>query len=87
MQTLEEPFQGLTPVHEKMPAIHNLCRQGGSQRPATGIFRRAITGDHLDTGMGMQPRGQGVGRAIGEQINRTTTFQIDQEGTIGPPFA
>jgi hypothetical protein len=70
-----------------MPAIGHLARQWSTKRDSTGIFRRAIAGDHLDTRMGLEPVCKRRGRAVGQKIEGLALFEINQQRSIVSPLA
>ena len=83
---VEHLLQGLGEIAQEMPAIGDL-RGGG--RPLTrpiGVGGRAVTRDHLDARMCLEPLRQGVGGAIREQRHGLPALQIDQDRPIALAF-
>jgi len=59
-----------------MPAISNLDRLRRALARAVGISAGAVTTNDLDAGMRAQPDGEGLRRAVGQQINRAVAFEV-----------
>nr|WP_244947748.1 hypothetical protein [Azospirillum baldaniorum] len=53
----------------------------------TSVFGGAIPRHHGDAGVVTQPARNGVGGSISQPVEDKTTFQVDQDGAIGPPLA
>jgi hypothetical protein len=54
---------------------------------ASGIGFGAVTGNNLDVGMGLEPRGHGLSRSIFQQVKGTTLLEIDNDGAVAIAFA
>ena len=70
-----------------MKAIGDL---GGLRRPrcgASGIVLGTVTGNDFDSRMVTQPGRDRLGRALRQEINGPTAFEIDQDGPIDPALA
>ena len=70
-----------------MKAIGDL---GGLRRTLGGASRivlGTVAGNNFDPGMGAQPRRDGLGRPLWQEINRLTAFEIDQDGSIDSALA
>jgi len=84
-------FEGLlkriTQIFEQVKAIGYLHRSWCSFRRARSIGAGTIPADHLRSGMGVQPSGDGRCGAIGEQIKRLVPFQVNNDRAVGVPFA
>ena len=52
-----------------------------------GIAAGAVTGDDLYAGMISQPGGNGLGVAIGQQVDGPVALQIDDDGAVAPAAA
>src|SRR5947199_10795980 len=83
---LEDLLQGLSEMAQEMKAIGVLCSSGGPLTRSVCIGGRAVTRDHLDARMGLEPLRQGVGSAIREQRHGLPALQIDQHRPIGLAF-
>jgi hypothetical protein len=70
-------------VLQYMQAVRDLRRCRGSLVGTMGIGLRAIAGDARDARMLLEPLGQRLGTAIGEEPDRLAALQIDQHGAIG----
>jgi hypothetical protein len=53
--------QGVAHVREQVPAIGDLDSLGCTLPGAIGVGASAVTGDHLDAWMTLEPAGQGRG--------------------------
>ncbi|CAO3359419.1 hypothetical protein [Azospirillum palustre] len=83
----EEPaFKHLARIGEQVPSVGNLHRLTGAVGGGTGVLGGAIPRHHGDARVVAQPASNGVGGSIGQQVENTTTFQVDQDGAIGPPL-
>ena len=60
---------------------------GGAFRRRLGVGRRTVPADHLDPGMGLEPRRHGVRVAVGEQVDDVTAFQVHDDGAVTLPLA
>src|SRR4051794_8011869 len=70
-----------------MPSIRHL---DGLWRPLTGsvaIGAGAIAHDDLDGRMVLQPGGQGLGRAVRQQVDDPVTLQVAQDRAVALAFA
>jgi hypothetical protein len=63
---------------------------GGSRRAfcgAAGIVLGTVAGNNVDAWMGAQPRRDGLGSTLRQEINRPTAFEIDQDRPIDSALA
>ena len=74
-------------VEQQVPVIGHLHGLGRTQRGAARILGRAVARHELDLRLAAEPRGPGLGRAVGQQIDGTTTFEVDHDGPAGSPLA
>ncbi len=54
-------------------------------RPAAttiSVSRTTVAGDHLDAGMGLQPGCEAVRLAVGQQVNDSMAFQVDEDRAV-----
>src|SRR5258708_35317252 len=65
-----------------MPAVAHLPRLWSAFAHSRSIFRGAITADHINRGMLLQPGFDTLHRAVGEQINGLTALQITDQRAI-----
>ncbi len=62
------------------------CRASGAPGPHTfGVGAGTVTADDLDSGMSTQPARESVGGAVGEHVDRTPGFDIDQDRAVVVP--
>ncbi|GJE04671.1 hypothetical protein GMJLKIPL_6635 [Methylobacterium isbiliense] len=87
VSTAKPAFEGLAHVEEEVPPIGDLESGGGARRGCSGVLGRAVAGDDLDTRMATQPRGDGHRRAVGQQVDRASAFEVNEEGAVGPSLA
>ena len=70
-----------------MPPIRNLdCLRCPLAR-SVGIGAGPVTHDNLDRGMVREPCCQGFTRAVGQQIDPASAFQITQDRAVTAAFA
>jgi hypothetical protein len=84
---LEIAREDLAEIAEQVKAIRYL---DGLWRPvsrASGIVLGAVAGNDFDPGMGAQPCGHSLGRALRQKIDRALLFEIHQDGAIDPALA
>ena len=60
---------------------------GGTFGRRLGVGGRAVPADHLDPGMGLEPRRHGVRVAVGQQVDDVTAFQVHDDGAVALPLA
>jgi hypothetical protein len=48
-----------------------------------GVAGRAVTADDLDARMLTQPRGKGVGSAVGQEVDPPAGLGVDQDSRVG----
>ena len=80
--SIKQALQHFTYVLEQMEAVSNLERIGRTTTGAFGIVDRAVTGDHIDAWLILQPLRDHLGGAILDQIYGLMGFQVDQQSTI-----
>ena len=79
---LEDAFDRVGHVAQQVKAIGHLDRVGRARPCTVGVRTRPIAADDLNAGMRTEPRGECGGRPIGEQINHSSAFQIDQQRAV-----
>jgi hypothetical protein len=82
---VEHPFHRFPQILEHMPPVRYLDRGGSTLARPARVLSRPIARDNFNPRMLMQPGGQGVSGAIGEQIDRTALLQVDQDGGVATP--
>ena len=65
-----------------MEPVGNLSGVGCPLSGPDRLVSAPVAADDLDTGMRFEPTGQRVGTALGQQIDRTMPFQVDQNGAL-----
>jgi hypothetical protein len=78
----DDCLDGLTEVSEKMPAIEDVDGVGCTPAHAVGIDVGAVTGDHFDAGVISQPRRDGVGLSVRQEVDDPIALQIDQDRAV-----
>ena len=58
---------------------------GRTAPTAVGVAGAPVAGDHLDTGVGLQPGGEAVRLAVGQQVNDGTAFQVHEDRAVALP--
>ena len=82
----EDLVQGFREVLEEMKAVGDLDGCGCPLMRAIGVGFRPIPRDDLHARMLLEPMGQGLRGAIGEQRHRPMALEIDQDRAIGLAF-
>ncbi len=72
-------------IIDHVPAVGDLDGLGRAARNAVGVQSTTIAGRHLDRRVRLKPRGDAVGRAIGQQVGRSMPLQITDNGAVAPP--
>lgn len=67
--TGEQLTQRIAEIAQEMPPIRHLDRIRRALANAVGVGSRPIAGDDLDPGVGLQPRGHGVGLTVTQQVD------------------
>ncbi|GJE65052.1 hypothetical protein LNAOJCKE_2260 [Methylorubrum aminovorans] len=70
-----------------MPAVGDLHGRRRAQRGAAGVLGRTIARHEPDLRLAAEPCGPRLGRAVGQQVERSSAFEIDDDGAVGPPLA
>jgi len=72
----EHALDHLAHIGEEMPAVGDLGRLRSPLARAVGIGPGAVATNDRDAGMRAQPGGEGLRRAVGQQINRAVALEI-----------
>ena len=59
------------------------CGLGGR----LGVGRRTVAADQLDAGMGLEPRPDGRGVAVRQEIDDVARLEVDDDGAVALPLA
>lgn len=73
-------------VAEQVPSIGDLDRGRCTSSDRASIFSRAVPRDEADPRPGLKPGGQRFGIAIGQQVNRPPTLEIDDDRAVARAF-
>jgi len=68
-----------------MPPIRNVDGIGCSAPTAVGVAGATVAGDHLDAGVGAQPRCKAIRLAVRQQVNDGTAFQVNENRAVALP--
>jgi len=83
----QKALEAVGDILEEMEPVGDLPRVGRSL-PGTVRIRPASTpADNRDGRMATQPRREGFRSAVGQQINDVMRFEVDEDRTVGLPFA
>nr|WP_247002662.1 hypothetical protein [Aromatoleum buckelii] len=78
----EQPLQGVAQIAHKVPRVSQLDGGGGNTMGCLGIGTGPVPGNDLDAGMVAKPGGQRIRFPVCEQLDRTSRFQIDDDGAV-----
>lgn len=87
MDSTEPAFERLAHVEKEMPSVGDLESSGSACRRRSGVLGRAVAGDDLDAGMAPQPVGHGCPGSVGQQVDRASTVESDEQRAVGSSFA
>jgi len=79
-------FGHLPRVAEQVPSIGDLDRGRCTSSDRASIRSRAVPRDEADPRPGLKPGGQRFGIAIGQQVNRPPTLEIDDDRAVARAF-
>lgn len=65
-----------------MPSVGHLNGFGCTLANAVGVGAGAVAGDDRHPGVRLQPRGDGVGLAVGQQVDGAVALEIDDDGAV-----
>ena len=69
-------------VLQQMPPVRDVDGIRRTAPAAIGVARATVAGDHLDAGVGAQPRCKAIRLAVGQQVNDGTAFQVDEDRAV-----
>ena len=78
----ERPLQRRGQVLEEVETVRDLNGVGSSLAGSLRVGTAAVAGDDLDAGMLPQPLGQGLGPAVGEQVDDAAALEVHQDRPI-----
>ncbi len=64
------------------PPVRDMDGIGCPAPAAVGVGRTPVTGDHLHAGVGLQPGGEAVRLAVGQQVNDGMTLQVNEDRAV-----
>jgi hypothetical protein len=70
-----------------MPPVGHLDRLWRPRPDALGVRAGPVTAHDLDTGMGAQPGGKGVGGPVVQHVDRPVGVHVEQQCRVGVPAA
>ena len=70
MVAIESVAHGIAEIAQQVEPVGHLDRLRSTGANAVGVGAGAVTGHDLDTGVRLQPGGDGLGLAIGQQVDR-----------------
>src|SRR4051812_50106618 len=82
MMVIEHTAERITAVTQQMPPVGDLNGLRRSLAGALGVGAGPIADDDLDRRMVLEPRGQGLGRAIGQQVDAAPALEITQDRAV-----
>ena len=88
MVTVESVAHGVAQIAQQVEPVGNLDRLRSAGTNAVGKGTGPVAGDDLDAGMILQPGGDGLGTAVGQQLDRPVgTLEINDNGAVAPAAA
>jgi hypothetical protein len=80
--SFDDPHQRLADIDQQMETISDLDSLGRALNSALGILIAAITTDDLDPRVVLQPRREGVGRSLGQEVYHPAAFQVAENRAV-----
>jgi hypothetical protein len=80
-------LDGFAEAAEQVEAIRHLRGLGCARTDGARILVRAVPCDHCEVGEGAQPGSDDLGGALGQEIDRSTALQVNDEGAVGAALA
>ncbi len=80
--TLEETLERVADVLGQVEAVGHLRRARRALPPTLGVGPAAIAADDLDAGVLDQPRGEGRGAAVGQEVDWSATLEVHQDRAV-----
>jgi hypothetical protein len=79
---IEHTAERITAVAQQMPPVGDLNGLRRSLAGSLGVGAGTIADDDLDRRMVLEPRGQGLGRAIGQQVDPAPALEITEDRAV-----
>ncbi len=70
---------------KEMPSVGDLESSGSACRRRSAVLGRAVAGDDLDARMAPQPVGDGRPGSVGQQVDRASMVEIDEQRATAIP--
>lgn len=83
----QSAFHGRPKIQKEMKSVSNLLRRWRAALRSLRVDAPAISADHANSRLLLQPCPEALSRAIRQQILHGTALQIDQNRAVGLPFA
>src|SRR5215203_5313588 len=87
MMVIEYTAERITAVAQQMPPVGDLNGLRRSLAGSIGVGAGPIADDDLDRRMVLEPRGQGLGRAVGQQVDAAPALEITEDRAVALAFA
>jgi hypothetical protein len=84
---IEHTAERITAVAQQMPPVGDLNGLRRSLAGSIGVGAGPIAHDDLDRWMVLEPRGQGLGRAVGQQVDAAPALEITEDRAVALAFA
>ena len=84
---IEHTAQRITAVAQQMPPVGDLNGPRRSLAGSIGVGAGPIADDDLDRWMVLEPRGQGLGRTVGQQVDAAPALEITEDRAVALAFA
>jgi hypothetical protein len=84
---VEDRTQRVAAVAQQMPPVGDLDGVRRTPRGSVGIGAGAVADHDRDARVPLQPRRQGVGAAVGQQVDDPSALEIAQDGAVAPALA
>src|SRR3954467_7879323 len=87
MMVIEHTAERITAVAQQMPPVRDLNGLWRSLAGSIGVGAGTIADDDLDRRMVLEPRGQGLDRAVGQQVDAAPALEITEDRAVALAFA
>src|SRR4051794_31222742 len=87
MMVIEHTAERITAVAQQMPPVGDLNGLLRSLAGSLGVGAGPIAHDDLDRRMVLEPRGQGLGRTVGQQVDPAPALEVTEDRAVAPAFA
>jgi DNA invertase Pin-like site-specific DNA recombinase len=82
-----DPVDGLGEVLQQVETVSDLDRLRRTKPATFGIPARTVTTNHLSAWVSAQPGGEGIGAAVGQQVNGPAGVHVDDDAAVGVALA